>query len=194
MKTKRFWVILLKIIGLAFVGSMIVVQIPELKYDLGSKKPFEISSVEDLKPETIGRASFVTIAGVPNFDRAFVYQRYGLNYTYFIIEPYGMQVVARTYEKVNEEWNNLSLFVGKLRPFEDQPFSYRIREIYIEQHQEIVPHNAFFLGLDDVPKPSGWQIGAVCFAGTLWGVMFYMFFFFLPRHGIRSKENSSLTM
>ena len=81
VKTKRFWLTLLKIIGLVFVGSMIFVQFPELRYDLGSKKPFEISSLEELKPEAIGRASFVTIAGTPKFDRAFVYQRYGLSYT-----------------------------------------------------------------------------------------------------------------
>jgi hypothetical protein len=177
---KRLWIFVLKCVGLLFVGSMIVIQIPELRYDLGDIRPIEISNPDELQKVRFGRATFVSVRGKANFEKAFVYQRYGLNYTYFIIEPYGLYLVSRTYEKVTDEWENLNRFLGKLRPFDDQPFSYRIREIFYDQYGDSIPQGAYFLGLDDIPKPSGWQIGAISFASVLWGVMFYLFFFFFP--------------
>ena len=86
--------------------------------------------------------------------------------------------MVRTYEPVTDEWKDLNRFLGKLRPFNHQPFHYKIRDIYKEKFDIKVPDNAFFLGLDDVPKISGWQVGAVTFAFVLWLVMFYMFYFF----------------
>jgi hypothetical protein len=178
---KKFWLFFLKCFLLLFVGSMILIQIPELRYDFGPKQPIEISGPEDLTPDSINRTTFASVAGTPNFDRAFIYQRYGLNYTYFIIEPYGISLVARTYEKVTDDWKNLNRFLGKIIPFNKQPFSYRIREIYWEKFQEEVPKEAFFLALYDAPKPSGWQIGALTFASLLWLVLFYVFFLYKRR-------------
>ncbi|MBN1291267.1 MAG: hypothetical protein JXB48_05445 [Candidatus Latescibacteria bacterium] len=175
---KRFWLTFIKCFALAFVALMILIQIPELSYDFSRKQPIQISKPEELNSDIISHTTFVSITGTPNFDRAFVYQRYGLNYTYFTVEPYGICLIARTYDKVTDEWKDMHRFLGKLRPFDKQPFSYRIRDIYKEKFQEDIPENAFFLGLRDVPKPSGWQIGAVIFASLMWLVMFYMFFFF----------------
>ena len=42
--------------------------------------------------------------------------------------------------------------------------------------------NAFFIALDDVPKVSGWQVGATIFASLLWIAMFFLFFFFKFPH------------
>jgi hypothetical protein len=175
---RRFWLTVLKGFGLLFVGGMIWVQIPELRYDLGPKRPLAITGPEELSDGRFRRSTFVSIHGKPNFERAFVYRRYGLSYTYFNIEPYGTRLVVRTYDKVTDEWKELSRFLGKLCPFKDQPFSYRIREIYRERFQVDIPENAFFLALDDVPRPSGWQFGAVAFAGVLWLAMFYLFFLY----------------
>jgi hypothetical protein len=167
-----------KLFALAFVAAMILIQIPELGYDFGPKEPVEIAGPEGLEPGRFNRATFVSLTGTPNFDRAFIYRRYGLSYTYFLIEPYGLGLVARTYEEVDDTWKTISQFVGKLRPFDRQPFSYRIRDIFEERFQEEIPQSAYFLAIYDVPKPSGWQVGAVALAGALWGLMFYMFFFF----------------
>jgi hypothetical protein len=175
---KRFWLTLLKIFGLAFVGGMIWVQLPELRYDLGPKRPREISNPEELSTERFPLATFVSIEGKPNFEKAFVYRRYGLSYTYFNVEPYGLRLVVRTYGKVTDEWRNLNRFLGKLRPFSRQPFSYRVRGIYRDKFQVEIPGDSFFLALDDVPRPSGWQFGAVAFAGVLWVVMLYLFFLY----------------
>jgi hypothetical protein len=175
---KGFWLTILKLFALAFVASIILIPIPELVYDFGPKEPVEISGPEELEPGRFNRATFVSISGTPNFDRAFIYRRYGLSYTYFLIEPYGLGLVARTYEEVDDEWKKITQFVGKLRSFERQPFSYRIRDIYLERFQEDLPQNAYFLAIYDVPEPSEWQIGAVALATIIWMVMFYMFFFF----------------
>lgn len=175
---KRILIAFLKILALLFVGAMIVVQIPELIYDFGPKQPKLISGLEALNQLDIKRTTFASLSGSPDFDQAFIYRRYGLDYTYFTIEPYGVRLVARTYDKVTDEWKDLSQFVGKLRPFNRQPFSYRIRQIFRDRFQMDIPENAYFLALYDVPKPSGWQIGALVFASVLWLVMFYMFFFF----------------
>jgi hypothetical protein len=175
---KRLWLTLLKLLALGFVGGMMLVQIPELRYDFGPAAPVTISNPEDLSPAVFTQATFVSVAGTANFERGFVYQRYGLGYTYFTIEPYGIRLVARTYDKVNDEWKALNRFLGKLHPFNKQPFSYRIRQIYQDNYGTDVPDDAFFLALDDVPKPSGWQVGAILFASVLWLIMFYMFFFY----------------
>jgi len=175
---KVFWLNLLKILALLFVGAMILMQIPELRYDLQEARPVFITGQDDMTQERFSSSTFVSISGTPDFEKAFIYQRYGLSYTYFTVKPYGMRLVVRTYNPVTAEWKDLNRFLGKLRPFNDQPFSYRIRQIFQDKYQTEVPEDAFFLGLEDIPKVSGWQIGAVIFAGTLWMVMFYMFFFF----------------
>jgi hypothetical protein len=175
---KVFWLNSLKILALLFVGAMIRLQIPELRYDLQPAKPVFITAQEEMTQERFSDSTFVSISGTADFDRAFIYSRYGLSYTYFNVKPYGMRLVVRTYNPVTDEWKDLNRFLGKLRPFNDQPFSYRIRAIFQDKYQAEIPEDAFFLGLEDIPKVSGWQIGAVIFAGTLWLVMFYMFFLF----------------
>jgi hypothetical protein len=173
----KFWLHVLKIIALVFVAGMILVQIPELLYDLGPKRPITISGPADLSFEQVPGTIFASIKGKPDFEKAFVYHRYGLSYTYFNIRPYGMRLVARTYEPVTEEWKQLDRFLGKLRHFNRQPFHYRIRDIYEERFGVSVPEDAFFLALDDVPGLNGWQVGAFIFAFLLWIVMFYLFYF-----------------
>ncbi len=168
---------------------MIGVQVPELIYDLGPKTPVTVSGSEELSHERFSRTTFVSIDGKPNFEQAFVYRRYGLAYTYFNIDPYGLRLVVRTYEKVSDDWKQLNRFLGKLRPFNHQPFYYKIRNIYDEKFEVEIPDDAFFMGLDDVPKLSGWQLGAVIFAGVLWVTMFY--FFFIYRWDTGGKTVSS---
>ena len=174
----KFWTHILRVFMLLFVGGMVYVQIPELTYDFGSKVPQPITGADELTPQKFSKTTFVSIKGEPDFENAFVYKRYGLSYTYFNIKPYGINLVVRTYEPVTDEWNNLRMFLGKLRPFNHQPFHYKIRDIYKEKFDKDVPENSFFLGLDDVPKVSGWQVGSVIFAFVLWLVMFYMFYFY----------------
>ncbi len=172
----RGGILVLKISILAFVAVMIVLQIPELRYDLDSSSPVEIASPEDLTRERFPGIHFVSVAGKADFEKAFVYQRYGLSFTYFHAQPYGMRLVIRSYDTPTEEWKRFERFLGKLRPFDRQPFSYKIRDIHRDLFQMEIPEDAFFLGLDDVPRLSGWQVGGVSFAGLLWGGMLYAFF------------------
>ena len=174
----KFWLSLLKIAALVFVSGLILVQIPELLYDLSSTKPVDISGPDELQSKNLSQTVFASVRGRPDFEKAFVYNRYGLSYTYFNLKPYGLSIVVRTYEPVTEEWKQLNRFLGKLRPFERQPFHYRIRDIYRDRFQATIPEDAFFLALDDVPRANGWQIGALIFACALWGVMGYMFYFY----------------
>ena len=176
-----FWLTVLKVFALLFVAAMIAVQIPELTYDLQGGDPVVVTSLEELRSQDIRGAVFASLEGTPSFDNAFVYQRYGLSYTYFTVEPYGLRLVARTYERVDQSWNGMNRFVGKLRPFDDQPFSYRIEEILFEEFGKEVPSDAYFLGLYDVPKLSAWQIVAIVIAGLMFAAMVYLFFFFFPR-------------
>jgi hypothetical protein len=174
----KFWIFATKVMLLVFIGGMLIIQIPELRYDFGPREPVVVSGPEGLAPERFPRATFVSIKGRPDFERAFVYRRYGLSYTYFNIVPYGMRLVVRTYDPVTEKWRNLNRFLGKLRPFRRQPFHYRIRDIYLDKFDVEVPEGAFFLALGDAPRASGWQIAAVVFAAILWMVLFYVFFIF----------------
>jgi len=175
---KKLLLFLAKVVFLTFVASMIVVQVPELEYDLGDRTPVTINGPEELSSSRFPHAVFAAVKGTADFQHAFVYSRYGLSYTYFNLETYGARLVVRTYEHVNEQWKEIELFLGKLRPFKSQPFHYKIRDIYKESFGVDIPEDAFFLGLDDVPEVSGWQVGAVLFASILWVVLFYMFFLF----------------
>ena len=174
---------MLKIVALLFAGSMFSIQIPELRYDLGPKTPViidESGEITEITPEAFPRSTFVSLGGQSDFTHGFVYKRYGLSYTYFNIKPYGMRIVVRTYQPVTDEWKKLNRFVGKLRPFNRQPFHYKIRKIYRDKFQIDVPAEAFFMALDDVPRISGWQIGATVFSGLMFLFIFYITFIY-PR-------------
>lgn len=185
---KRLGLFFLKVVVLAVVAVTALNQLPELRYDLGPKQPIPIKGPEELIAERFRQSTFVAVHGSPDFSKAFTYSRYGLSFTYFNIKPYGLNIVVRTYDRVTDEWTKLDRFLGRLRPFEKQPFSYHIRDIYRDRMGVEIPEGTYFLALDDVPKPSGWQFGAVGFAGLLWLVMFYLFFL---HRGYGSKDRSA---
>jgi hypothetical protein len=177
---------LLKIALLLIVAFMAWMQVPELSYDFGSKTPVEITDPAGLTEYQVMGTVFASVKGTPDFTNAFVYKRYGLDHHYFTVEPYGMKMVVRTYDEITEEWRQIGRFVGRLRPFDQQPFSHYISAIYLEKFGVAVPGDAWFLALDDVPKPSGWQVGGLILAGTIWFFLVWLFFFrkgsFRARH------------
>lgn len=175
---KKLLLLTLKLLVLGFVALLALKQVPELRYDFGPKKPVEIAGPQDFGPDRFQRSTFVSVRGTPDFQYAFSYRRYGLSFTYFTLKPYGRKIVVRTHDKVTDEWNELDRFLGRLRPFAKQPFSYCIREIFHEKMEVEIPEDSYFLALDDVPRPSGWQLGALGFSGALWMVLFYLFFLY----------------
>ena len=166
----------LKIALLLIVASMAWMQVPELFYDIGSKTPLEINDPAQLNALKRSGTTFASIKGTPDFTNAFVYQRYGLDHHYFTVEPYGMKMVVRTYDEITDEWRQISRFVGRLRPFDNQPFSRYISAIYLERFGVTVPGDAWFLALDDVPRPSGWQVGGLILSSVIWVILFWLFF------------------
>ena len=172
----------LKIAVLLFVAFMAWMQVPELAYDIGSKTPIEINDPSRLAPQFVSGTVFASVGGTPDFTNAFVYRRYGLDHHYFTVEPYGMKLVVRTYDEITEDWRQLNRFVGRLRPFQQQPFSHYISAIYLERFGVSVPADAWVLALEDVPKPSRWQIGGLVLAGIIWLVLLWLFFFPIPFH------------
>ena len=158
------------------VSAMILFQIPELRYDFGTKSPVQIESAEEMSVERFNRSTFAAVRGKPDFSTAATFAKYGVNYTYFLLEGYGAKVVVRTPESVSEEWNSIDRHVGRLRPFERMPFSRRVRAGFRQHFDLGIPENALFLARDDVPRPNGWSVGAVVFASVLWLGMFYFFF------------------
>ena len=174
----------LKILLLLIVAFMAWMQVPELAYDFGSRTPLEINDTEQLAGLKLSGATFGSVKGTPDFTNAFVYQRYGLDHHYFTVDPYGMRMVVRTYDEITDEWRQIGRFVGRLRPFDEQPFSRYIAAIYLERFGVTVPGDAWFLALDDVPRPSGWQIGGLVFSTIIWLIMFWFFF-------LRRKKNSA---
>ncbi|MDW7710164.1 MAG: hypothetical protein SCH98_06785 [Deferrisomatales bacterium] len=179
----RFWLFLGKVFLLAFVAQLALLQVPEILYDLRPREPVAVSGPDDLDPERLRGTIFASVQGSPDFGQAFVYRRYGLSSTYFQLEGYGPRLVIRTHEPVTEEWEQVGRFLGKLQPFERQPFSSKIREIYRERMGVEIPPGAFWLALDDVPRPSGWQFGGVAFSAVLWVLLFYLFFLRRRRAG-----------
>ena len=176
--TGQFWLTLIKVFLVAFVLFMVVIQIPELAYDTLGNRPVVIDSPSDLDPRLLEGSSYAKISGTANFEYAFVYERYGLSYTYFTLDPYGIQIIARAYGADTTEWESMTLFEGKLRPFESQPFSYVISGIFAEQTGSAPASDAYYLGVGDIPAANGWQIGSIIFAVLMLAAMIYFFFFF----------------
>jgi hypothetical protein len=175
---KRFWLTVAKVAALAFVAMLVVTQLPELSYDLGSTTPVEIRGPDDLTAHRFTGPTFVSVHGSVDFEKAVVLPTHGLTSTYFLLEPYGNRLVVRTFEPVGSEeaWRKINRFLGRLKPLEDMPFDRTVRHGFRETVGVEIPDGAFFLAKDDVPRLSGWQVGATAFAVTLWAVLFYVFF------------------
>jgi len=172
----RILLTVVKVFVLALVALMAWIQVPELTYDFWSKEPLEVAGPDDLNPSLVSGTTFAVIRGTPDFSEAFIYRRYGLDHHYFTVDPFGYRLVVRTYDKITDEWKGFNSLVGRLRPFEKQPFSRYIRAIYKDRFNVILPPDAYFLALDDVPKPSGWQIGGLVLAVLMWLGLFWLFF------------------
>jgi len=172
-----------KVLALVLVALMAWIQVPEITYDYSRKVPFEIDEAADLDPSRISGTTFAVVRGTPDFSEAFIYRRYGLDHHYFTVDPYGYRLVVRTYDKITDDWKGFNSLVGRLRPFEKQPFSRYIRAIYKERFDVTLPRDAYFLALDDVPEPSAWQVGGLILAVLMWMGLFWLFF--LYRKGSR---------
>jgi hypothetical protein len=150
--------------------------IPELRYDFGPKEPIKIESLEDLSAARSPRAVFASVRGKADFTKAATFAKHGVRYTYFLLAEYGPRLVVRTPEEVSEEWTDIEFHVGRLRPYKRMPFDRSVSAGFRTHHNIDIPEDAFFLGRDDVPRPSGWLIGALVFSIVLWCVLFYFFF------------------
>ena len=156
--------------------SMVYFQLPELRYDFGPKEPVMIDSPEQLADALTGRQIFASVKGTINFDRAATFSKHGVRYTYFMLNEYDTALVVRTYETINEDWAGLDRHLGRFRKYRRMPFSRSVRAGFHKNFDITIPDSAFFLGRDDVPKPSGWSVGAAIFAVTLWCILVYFFF------------------
>ena len=165
-----------KLLAMGFPMVLALVQIPELKYDMNGNAPITITSLAELNDESIGLSAFAAVEGKGNFDHAFTYASYGIPYSYFMVEPYGLRLVIRTHLKVTDDWRNLSKFVGRMKPYRRLPFSRTVRKIFKQQYDIDIPADAFFLLHEDVPAISGWSVAALAFCVILWLTMGYFFF------------------
>ena len=188
MSLGRIFLTLLKVFLLLIVIAMIRFQIPELRYDFGTKEPIHIQSVDELSMERFPRSTFAKIQGKANFTKAATFAKYGVRYTYFLLDEYGAKLVVRTSEAVSEEWAEIDFHVGRLRPFHRMPFSRSVRAGFRKNFDVGIPEGAFFLARDDAPRPSGWSIFGVSFAGILFCVLTYFFFIHGRVVATRSKK------
>jgi hypothetical protein len=170
------------------VTAMIRFQIPELRYDLGSKEPVQITSPNDLSVERFTRSTFASVHGRVDLTKAATFAMHGVRFTYFLLEGYGPRLVVRTPEQVDEEWSQIDTHVGRLRPYRRMPFSRSVRAGFRTHFDVEIPDDALFLARDDVPRFSGWSIGAVVFASILWCILAYFFFLRGPLARWRSNR------
>jgi hypothetical protein len=176
MSLLKVFLTFLKILLLLFLALMVKFQIPELRYDLGTKEMVHIKSLEGLSIERFQRSTFVSIHGKADFTKAATFSKYGVPYTYFLLDEHGPKLVVRAPEKLSEKWAEIDVHIGRLRPFHRMPFSRSVHAGFRKLFDVDIPEDAFFLARDDVPRASGWSIGAVAFAGILWCLLVYLFF------------------
>ncbi len=188
MSLARVLLTVLKVFILLVVIEMIRFQIPELRYDLGTKEPVPIESSGDLSTGGFGRSTFVSVHGTPDLSKAATFTKHGVRYTYFLLAEYGNKLVVRSPETPNEDWVKIEYHLGRLRPYHRMAFSRSVRAGFAELFGVTIPDDAFSLARDDVPRPSGWSIGAVTFAGILWCVLAYFFFIHSSSAGMRNRR------
>ena len=176
MTLGRIVLICIKLFLMIIVTAYFKFLIPELRYDLGPKEPIKIESLEQLSAARSPRSAFASVSGKADFTKAATFAKYGVRYTYFLLEEYGTKLVVRTPELMSEEWADIEFHVGRLRPYKRMPFDRSVSTEFRTRHGIEIPEDAFFLGRDDVPRPSGWLIGALVFSTVLWCVLFYFFF------------------
>lgn len=166
----------IKLFLIIVVTSYFKFLIPELRYDFGPKEPIKIESLEQLTAVHSRGDVFASVRGKADFTKAATLSKHGVRYTYFLLDEYGPMLVVRTAEEVSEEWKHIEFHVGRLRPYKRMPFDRTVRAGFREKLDVGIPEDSFFLGRDDVPRPSGWLIGALVFSTVLWCVLFYFFF------------------
>jgi hypothetical protein len=191
VSVKRILLIPPKLLLLAFVAMMVRLQLPELRYDLGTREPVEVASINDLSAGRFAQPTFAAIQGKPDLTKAAVYATHGVPFTYFLLDGYGAKLVVRAPEKVDQEWAEIYVHLGRLRPYHRMPFSRSVRAGFQQLFGISIPDDAFFLARDDTPRPSGWTIGAVVFAGALWCALAY--FFFIHRHVERAARKCEVS-
>ena len=174
----RFPLLVLKLFLMVIVTAMLMFQVPELRYDLGAKTPIHIESPNDLSAEYLAGSTFAAVHGKADLARAASFSRYGVRYTYFLLDGYGTALVVRTIEGVDEDWEAIDLHVGRLKPYGRMAFRRSVRAGFREHFDIGIPEDALFLGRDDVPELNGWSMGATIFAGTMWCVLAFLFFVF----------------
>jgi len=176
MSLGRIVLTCIKLFLIIVVTSYFKFLIPEMRYDFGPKEPVKIESLEQLAEARSSRDVFASVRGKPDFTKAATFSKHGVRYTYFLLEEYGPKLVVRTPEQVSEEWADIEFHLGRLRPYERMPFDRSVRIGFRTKLDVVIPEDSFFLGRDDVPRASGWSIGAFVFASVLWCLLFYFFF------------------
>lgn len=180
MRVGRILLTILKIFLMLVVTAMIRFQMPELRYDLRSGEPVQITSPNDLSVERFSRSTFASVHAKADLTKAATFAMHGVRFTYFLLEGYGTELVVRTPEQIDEEWNLIDTHLGRLRPYRRMPFSRSVRAGFRMHFDVEIPEGAMFLARDDVPRFSGWSMGAVIFASVLWCVLAYFFFLRKP--------------
>ncbi len=189
MRIRRIFLIFLKVFLMLVVTAMFRFQIPELRYDFGPKEPVQITSPNDLSVDQFAQATFASVHGTPDLSKAATFAMHGVRYTYFLLEGYGPKLIVRTAEQVDEQWSQIQVHMGRLRPYRRMPFSRSVRAGFRKHFDLGIPEDAMFLARDDVPRLSGWSIGAVIFASVLWLILAY--FFFLHGRLIKQSRKAS---
>lgn len=176
MSLGRIALTCVKIFLMIVVTAYFKFLIPELRYDFGPKEPVKIESMEQLSAARSSRSVFASIRGKADFTKSVAFVKYGVRYTYFLLEEYGPRLVVRTPEQAGEEWADIDFHIGRLRPYQRMAFDRSVSAEFRTRQGIEIPEDAFFLGRDDVPRPNGWLIGALVFSSVLWCVLFYFFF------------------
>ena len=190
MSLTRVLLTFLKIVILLVVAGMVKFQIPELQYDLGAKEPVRIESPEDLSTGHFGRSTFVSVRGTPDLSKAATFAKHGVRYTYFLLTEYGDKLVVRSTETPSDDWGQVEFHLGRLSPYDRMAFSRSVRAGFAQLFDTTIPADALSLARDDVPRLSGWSIGALIYAGVLWCVLAYFFFI---RGYLRRRRGSLLS-
>ena len=184
MRLGRVFLTFIKIFLMLVVTMMIRFQMPELRYDLGSKTPIQITSPNGLSVERFPQSTFASVQGTIDLTRAATFAMHGVRFTYFLLEGYGPMLVVRTPEDIDEDWRQITTHLGRLKPYRRMPFSRSVRAGFRANFDVGIPEDALFLGRDDVPRFTGWSVGAMVFASVLWCVLGYFFFL----HGWLTKR------
>lgn len=171
LRNKR-WDVGLKAIVLLILTLMIVAPMRNIAYAFSPSEPLEVASPADLLEDEGLANRYVATQAQARTDRVLPYNRYGIQYYYYLLEGAENRVFARS--MVQPVGGEPVRVEGRWQPFDAVAFAGPVSEKYEKTFGEAVPAGAWIILLDETPDVFKLSLVAVVPLVVAWLAVLYL--------------------